>query len=259
MGSQLLTQNPPLLILTMGVLGLVFGSFIALVSVRLPPGESIVLPRSHCRACRHRLGPADLVPVASWLTQRGRCRYCGARVSRRYVLVELAACAIAICASLASPGWPGVAGAVLGWQLLLIAILDAEHFWLPDELNALLVITGLAATALVSPVSLIDHLVAAVFGFLVLTLFAAAYRRIRGIDGLGSGDPRMVAGIGAWVGWQALPPVLLVASLAGLVMVLLARLAGRDIRLGTPLPFGTFLAAATFVIWLFGGSPTALP
>ena len=235
-----------------GALGLLIGSFLALVSVRLPAGEPIVRARSTCRSCGRKLSPLELVPVLSWVVQRGRCAGCGARVSPRYPLIELGAAALGVWAALAAPGWVGLAGAVLAWQLLLIAVIDAEHFWLPDVLTLPLVATGLGAAWLLEPHLLGERAIGAVAGFISLWLVAWVYRRVRGREGLGGGDPRLFAGVGAWVGWIALPTVLVWACLAGFAVIAAMLAGGRKAGLSARLPFGTFLAIGAWLAWLFG-------
>ena len=180
-----------------GGLGLVVGSFLALASVRLPAGEPIVLARSRCRSCGKALGPHELVPVLSWMIQRGRCRTCAAPIGWRYPVMELSCAGLAAWAALATPGPPGALGALFAWQLLLIAAIDAEHYWLPDRLTLPLAITGLLAAALFEPHQALDRVIGAAAGFLALAGLAWGYRRLRGREGLGGGDPRLLAGIGA--------------------------------------------------------------
>lgn len=235
-----------------GALGLLIGSFMALVSVRLPAGEPWVASRSKCRSCQRLLSPLELVPVLSWAGLRGRCAGCGARVSARYPLIELGAAGLGVWAALAAPGWLGLAGAVLAWQLLLIAVIDAEHFWLPDVLTLPLLATGLIAAWLLEPHLLGERAIGAVAGFVSLWLVAWTYRRVRGREGLGGGDPRLFAGIGAWVGWIALPTVLVWACLAGFAAVAAMLAGGRKAGLGARLPFGTCLTIGAWLAWLFG-------
>jgi leader peptidase (prepilin peptidase) / N-methyltransferase len=158
----------------------------------------------------------------------------------------------------AAGGWsvfgpaPAVVTALLGWGLLLIAAVDARHFWLPDWLTLPLLIAGLAVTALFDRPALIDHLIGAAIGFAVLWGIAAAYRRARGREGLGGGDFRLLAAAGAWTGWMGLPSVLLWASVAGLSLVL-ARLVLKQAVSGEDrLPFGVFLALGIWMTWLYG-------
>lgn len=244
----------PVLALTFGLLGLIFGSFIAAVTVRMPRDEDIVLARSRCMSCGQSLKPWHLVPVFSWLIQRGKCAMCGAAVSPRYILIECAAAALGIWAALAGSGdliWT-IATAALGWQLLLIALIDAENFWLPDELTLPLIATGLIASAVLASGWPIPQIIGAIAGFAGLWLIALAYQRLRGRQGMGSGDPILFAGVGAWVGWQGLPTALLWACAAGFSLVLTFLITRRGVSATDRLPFGTFLAIGLWLTWLYG-------
>ena len=239
----------------MALLGLVFGSFIAAVTVRMPRDEDVVLGRSRCRSCGETLKPWQLVPVLSWLVQRGRCGLCGAAVSPRYVLIESAAAALGVWAVLAGweAGWLMIgATALLGWQLLLIALIDAENFWLPDELTLPLIATGLIGAAVLARGWPVPQLIGAVSGFVLLWGLAALYRRVRGRDGLGGGDPILFAGAGAWLGWSGLPTALLWACAAGFSLVLTLLITRRTVSATDRLPFGTFLAIGIWLTWLYG-------
>ena len=248
-------MSPFVLPLVTGLLGLIVGSFIAAVTVRLPRDEEIVVTPSHCMSCGATLRPWQLIPVLSWLAQRGRCAACGAAVSPRYILIECGAAAIGVWAALwgQDGGWPLVAAtAALGWQLLLIALIDAENFWLPDPLTLPLIATGLLAAALLAGGWPIPQLVGAVAGFGLLWGLAELYRRVRGREGLGGGDPILFAGAGAWVGWTGLPTVLLWACAAGFSVVLTLLITRRKVEMTQKLPFGTFLAMGIWLTWLYG-------
>jgi leader peptidase (prepilin peptidase)/N-methyltransferase len=236
-----------------GLLGLIIGSFIAAVTVRMPREMDIVCARSRCMSCERQLKAWHLVPVVSWLVQRGRCAFCVAAISPRYLLIELAAAGLGVWAGLHGQGWLMVAAtAVLGWQLLLIAIIDGENFWLPDELTLPLIATGLVAAGLIARGLPLDHMIGAAAGFAVLWAVAWLYRRVRGRDGLGGGDPFLFAGAGAWVGWLGLPSVLLWACAAGFSVVAARLVTGRSVEGGDRLPFGVFLAIGVWLVWLYG-------
>ena len=237
----------------MGLLGAVIGSFVALATVRLPREEDVVSAPSRCRNCDAALRPWQMIPIASWLWLRGRCARCKAVISPRYILIELAAVGLGVWAALkGGDGFLIAATAVLGWQLLLIAVIDAENFWLPDILTWPLILTGLVeGAALVRGVPW-HELVGAVVGFGSLWLLAWVYRRVRGRDGLGGGDPFMFAGAGAWVGWMGLPSVLLWACAAGFAVILSRLIMRRDVATTDRLPFGTFLAVGIWLTWLYG-------
>ncbi|MBU1347746.1 MAG: A24 family peptidase [Alphaproteobacteria bacterium] len=247
--------SPAVTAILMGLLGLIFGSFIAAVTVRMPRDEDILFGRSRCMSCGETLKPWQLVPMFSWLVQRGRCALCGAAVSPRYILIECAAGGIGVWSALFGHdgGWIVIAAtAVLGWQLLLIALIDAENFWLPDELTLPLIATGLIAAAVIAKGWPIPQLIGAVAGFVLLWVLAEVYRRVRRRDGLGGGDPILFAGAGAWVGWTGLPTVLLWACAAGFSIVLTLLITRRAVAMTDRLPFGTFLAVGIWLTWLYG-------
>ena len=141
---------------------------------------------------------------------------------------------------------------MLGWQLLLIALIDAENFWLPDELTLPLIASGLIATAVIAHGWPVAQIIGAVVGFVLLWGLAAAYKRLRGRDGLGGGDPILFAGAGAWVGWTGLPTVLLWACAVGFSIVLTLLITRRTVAMTDRLPFGTFLAVGIWLTWLYG-------
>lgn len=240
------------LVTAMGVLGALVGSFLAAVSVRLPRSESVVGGRSHCMSCERPLAVWQLVPIFSWLAQRGRCGWCKAPVSARYILIEVAAVGVGIWAALVreDPGAIAIT-ALLGWQLLLIAIIDAENFWLPDVLTLPLIASGLALAFLTDPFPW-DHVLGALAGFASLWTIAAVYRVIRRRDGLGAGDPILLAGAGAWVGWIGLPSVLLWACAAGVSLIVARIVARRPVSATDKLPFGSYLALGVWLTWVFG-------
>ena len=237
----------------LGLLGAIVGSFLALVSVRLPLDEDVVLTPSHCRACQVRLAPWRLIPIVSWFWSRGRCDGCKAAVSPRYPLIETVAAAIGVWAALTGDSLLIMAvTAILGWQLLLIAIVDAEHFWLPDILTWPLGLSGLAAAALISQGPPWPQIIGLVGGGACLWGLAALYKAVRGRDGLGGGDPFLFAAAGAWVGFMGLTSVLLYACVAGFAVVAAKLIVRRAVSGSDRLPFGTFLAIGVWLTWLCG-------
>lgn len=244
---------PALQAIVFAGLGLIAGSFIGLVSLRLPQGQGVILGRSRCGGCGQPLPPQRLIPVFSYLFARGRCRDCGVSIPWRYPLIELACGAIGVWAALSQPDLLAAAlTALLGWQLILIAVVDAEHFWLPDVLTLPLLAIGVAAALLLPDGDLVGSIIGAALGFSGLWLLAFLYRRLRGREGLGGGDPILLAAGGAWVGWAGLPSVLLWASAAGLSLVVARLLRGRAVSGQDRLPFGPFLAVGVWLTWLFG-------
>ncbi|MDO9370935.1 MAG: prepilin peptidase [Sphingopyxis sp.] len=227
------------------LIGLVLGSFIATLVLRWPAGRS-VFGRSQCDGCGRSLGPRDLVPLLSAAVSRGRCRMCKARIDPFHRRVELGSAAIGIGALAMAPGTAGWLWALFGWLLLPLALLDARHFWLPDRLNLLLGIVGLLIAGPMLETSLIDRWVGAVVCGLTLAAIAEFYRRIRLKDAMGGGDPKLVAAIGAWLGWQTLPLMLLLASLGGIIWAVITQRKGDQPLGERQIPFGVFACIAAF-------------
>ena len=231
------------------MLGAIAGSFLATIAVRWPDGRSVLRGRSACDGCERTLGARDLVPLVSWTAARGRCRACGAQIDARHPAIEAGCAAIGVASALAAPGVAGAAGAVFGWLLLTLAVMDARDFWLPDGLTAVLALAGLASVTVVPP-ALPDRLIGGVGGFALLWLVAAGYRRWRGVDGMGGGDPKLFAAIGVWLGWRMLPGVLMVAGLVGLGWIAWRHTRGHAVARDDAMPLGTLMAIAAYPAWL---------
>ena len=228
------------------------GSFLGLLIRRLPEGSPIARGRSHCDACGATLGVRDLMPILSWLAVGGRCRYCRQPLGWFYPGVELAALAIALASMLIDGGQGAWLDCLLGWWLLALGWIDLRSWLLPDALTLPLIIAGLAAAILFHPDQLTDRALGAALGYLSLMAIAALYRRLRGREGLGGGDAKLLAASGAWLGAAALPQVILLAALSALATAAGLRLAGVRLGFHSALPFGPFLAFATWVLWLAG-------
>jgi leader peptidase (prepilin peptidase)/N-methyltransferase len=239
------------LALKLALIGAVAGSFIGLASLRLPVGAPIALSRSRCTGCSRTLGAADLVPLLSYAWSRGRCRTCGSPIEARYPLVELASIAIGAASALLLADGHAVAAALLGWWLLLLALLDAEHYWLPDPLTYPLIVAGLGAALYLGAPTIIDSIIGTLVAFILMAGVAVAYKKLRGRDGLGGGDWKLFAAAGAWVGWYNLPLVLLIASLVALAAALILH-SRKAAFLQQRLPFGAFLAPALWLLYLVG-------
>ena len=227
------------------------GSFLGVLVRRLPERRPVVLGRSECERCGARLGAADLVPLLSFVALRGRCRHCGEPISRFHWQVELAALAVAAVAATADIRplelW---LNCCLGWALLALAWIDFETTTLPDAITLPLLVAGLGATAWLEPWMLADHAAAAALGYALLRGVGMIYRAVRGRDGIGDGDAKLLAALGAWVGIGLLPAVMVGAALAGLAGAGLMWLRGADITARTAVPFGPYLALAGWTVWL---------
>ncbi|MDH3402265.1 MAG: prepilin peptidase [Acidobacteriota bacterium] len=232
----------PLAALAAALAGLVVGSYLNVVVHRLPRGLSTISPRSACPACGAELRALDNVPVASYLWLRGRCRSCGARISVRYPLVELATAALFVgCVLTFGPRPQALAAAVFCALLLPLALIDLEHLLLPDKLTFPGMAAGLALQPWIDGVTLLDAVLGMLVGAGLLILLINAWYWLREEEGMGLGDVNLMALVGAFLGWKGVLLSLFAGALAG-ALVGLALLALRRAGLTSKLPFGAFLA-----------------
>ena len=187
-----------------------------------------------------------MIPLVSFALQRGKCRGCDSRIGARQPGIEVLAALIGGLMLWMSPDSVGLGGALFGWLLLALFVFDAEHLWLPNVATGLLAAAGL----LFGPAYLQDRLIGLVAGFAALELIRQTYRAVRHREGMGGGDPKLLGGIGAWLGWAALPFVLLGASLLGLILIVVRFARGQPISGDLPLPFGALMAASGFGYWI---------
>jgi len=287
-----LIENRALVYLTLAaVLGLIVGSFLNVVIYRLPimlnrdwtrqcreflhedQGESAPLakdnspdqfnlatPGSHCITCKHKIRAWENIPVLSYLMLGGRCSLCQTRISLRYPVVELSS---GILAGLIvwnfGIGWTSLALLLLSWSLLTLALIDFDHQLLPDDITQPLLWTGLLVNwlDLGLGVTIEEAVIGAVAGYLSLWSFYQLFKLLTGKKGMGFGDFKLLAALGAWMGWQSLLTIIILASLAGSVVgIATLMLSGRD--RSVPIPFGPFLAAAGFIMILWGPQINAL-
>jgi leader peptidase (prepilin peptidase) / N-methyltransferase len=257
-------------------LGLCIGSFLNVVIHRLPrmmerewraqcaelageqaaPQEryNLVAPRSACPACGHRIRAWENIPVLSWLALRGRCSACGARISVQYPVVELlAGLGAAYAAWLFGPSFKALGAALFVWFTIALAFIDQETGYLPDDLTLPLVWIGLLVNLVGGFVPLADAVIGAMAGYLSLWSINAAFKTLRGVDGMGYGDFKLYAAVGAFLGWKLLPLVILLSSLVGLVFGTLQMFSARsgwDWKFR--FHFGPYLALAGIIAMFWG-------
>ena len=259
----------------LGVLGLLLGSFLNVVIYRLPkmmerqwaqecaemtgtvqPVQepfNLMVPRSRCQTCGHQIRWCENIPVASFVFLRGQCSNCGTRIGMRYPLVELATGALfAWC------GWTwGLTPVALAWcafsaAIVALAMIDWDTTLLPDDITLPLMWAGLIAAALQwIPVALSTSFWGAVAGYLSLWLVYWVFKLVTGKEGMGYGDFKLFAALGAWFGWQALIPIILMASVIGAVIGIAMKFSS-GLREGGYVPFGPFLAIAGLTAMIFG-------
>ncbi|MEQ8286939.1 A24 family peptidase [Thalassospira sp.] len=234
------------------IIGPFVGSFIAVLTVRWSRGEGFVLGRSRCEGCGHALGGLEMVPVLSAVVLRWRCRGCGGRFSKRDTVIELAALGIAIWAFFALPGDLLVVGVLLGWGLLVLAIIDFENFILPDLGILIILVGGITVSFFWYPERLNEIAIGVFVGAGGMWLVRWLYRQLRGQEGVGFGDVKLMGAIGAWVGWQGLGSVILIAAITGLVVHVVVLGKGRQTSRHNMVPFGSYLVLACWIVWLHG-------
>lgn len=271
---------PPLFVALASALGLLVGSFLNVVIHRLPKmmerewreqcaelaapqsGEvarsenqmkyNLMVPRSACPSCRHQITAIENIPVISYLALRGRCRNCGAKISPRYPIVEaLTGLLSGLIAWHFGFGLAGLSALLLVWSLIALTFIDADTQLLPDSITLPLIWVGLIVNIDHTFTDLRSAVLGAVIGFLALWSVYWAFKLLTKKEGMGYGDFKLLAALGAWLGWQMLPLVILLSSVVGavvgIVLIVLARM-GRNI----PLPFGPYLAMAGLIALLWG-------
>lgn len=250
MGLQVLSE--PASYLVPAILAPFVGSFLGALAVRLPEGRDIVTARSACPNCGHKLGPLDLVPIASWIALGGRCRHCRAPIDWYYPAMEVSALLVVLWAAVLLDGFLLWLTVGLGWALLALLAMDMRHLLLADAITLPLIAAGLLVAGWLDMDRLWLHGLGAVTGFLVMVAVAQLYRALRQRDGLGMGDAKLMAAAGAWIGIQGLGTVLLYAVGISLLYVSIARGVGRPVDASTPIPLGAGIALALWVVWLHG-------
>lgn len=236
------TLDSGLVAVAVFLFGLVIGSFLNVVIHRLPRGESLSFPASHCPACRAPIRAYDNVPVVSWLLLRGRCRVCRAPISVRYPAIELANGILWIAVFLRAPGWADFAtGAFLCSACLALLAIDAEFRILPDRITLTGIVVGLALSFFSHLRTPLSAAGGAALGAGALFLLGFLWEKLRGVEAMGMGDVKMLGMIGALLGVPGVVVTVLLASVAGSLVGLGLVLARRG-SLQTALPFGVFLA-----------------
>jgi leader peptidase (prepilin peptidase)/N-methyltransferase len=238
-------------VLAAGVFGLIVGSFLNVVIYRLPLGQSLATPPSRCRKCGYSLRWFDNIPVVSWAFLRGRCRTCGVRVSWQYPLVELITSALFVVVVWMTPIGPLVAARLILVCILIVLFgIDLEHQILPNSITLPGIIIG-TLFSLVAPPGIKDALIGVVLGGGILYAIAAAYYVWRREEGMGMGDVKMLAMIGAFLGWKAVLVTLVLASFSGAIIGL-GMMSMQRGGMRYALPFGTFLALGSLAAMLVG-------
>ena len=282
---SLLDASPALTITVTGLFGLLIGSFLNVVIYRLPlmmqrewhrqcaeleerelpeePAFNLVTPRSACPSCQRPIRALENIPVLSWLVLRGRCAGCRKRISLRYPSIELTTALISMAVAWHfGPGWEMLAALVFSFALIALTMIDYDHKLLPDSITLPLLWLGLVLSLFhgdlpsqrlfIAPATAIAGAAA---GYLSLWSVYQAFKLVTGKEGMGFGDFKLLAALGAWLGWQALPLIIILSAVVGAVVggvLMIATRHGRE----TPIPFGPFLAAAGWIALIWGDTLT---
>ena len=240
------------------VLGAVVGSFLNVCIWRIPEGKSIVTPASHCPKCGNPVRVYDNVPILSWLVLRGRCRDCGGPISPRYPLVELLTALLSLALLwLYGPGLQYLAAFLFAAALVVITFIDLDHQIIPDVISLPGIPVFLLLAVFFMGTGFWDALLGILVGGGFLYLIAVGYELLTKREGMGGGDIKLLAMIGAFLGWQSLFFVVFMSSILGaLVGVVLIAMKGKDMK--TAVPFGPFLSIAAGLYLFFGPALTNL-
>ena len=270
--------------LVAGLFGLLIGSFLNVVIYRLPKMMerdynnylasedgcgcgtrhphtdtfNLMVPRSACPHCGHKIGALENIPVISYLVLGGKCKGCKAKISPRYPIIELAAGLLsALLVWTFGSGYAGLATLVFLYLLIAMTFIDADTQLLPDDLTYPLLWIGLLMNVQGHFVPLQDAVIGAFAGYMVLWTVATLYEKLRGQVGMGHGDFKLLAALGAWMGWSALPAIILMSSAVGAVVgISLIVFGGRERNV--KIPFGPYLAAAGLIVMLYGKQITSV-
>ena len=283
--AEFFATNPALLAVIALAFGLVIGSFLNVVIYRLPimmetewtqqcqelleiensesetpdlPRFNLATPNSHCPKCKHEISALENIPVLSWLLQGGKCRHCTSSISPRYPIIEMFTGLIsALVAYKYGYTWLTPAILLLCWSLVVLTMIDFDHQLLPDDITLPLLWLGLLVNSMGMITSLESAVWGAIGGYGILWGVYWLFKLLTGKEGMGYGDFKLLGALGAWMGWQVLPMIILLSSLVGAIVgISLIVILGRDKNV--PIPFGPYLASAGFIALLWNDSLTAL-
>jgi leader peptidase (prepilin peptidase) / N-methyltransferase len=275
---ELFITYPSLFLSTIFVLGLLIGSFLNVVILRLPvmmqtdwqqqcyellelddsefnkdkPNINLVTPRSHCPKCKHQISALENIPVISYLFLKGKCSNCGNKISVRYPLIELiSGLSVVIVAYYFGVSIQTLFALFLTWSLIALSMIDFDHQLLPDDITLPLLWLGIIINIFGLFTNLESSVIGAVFGYGTLWSVYIIFKLVTGKEGMGHGDFKLLALLGAWFGWQALPLIIILSSLVGAVIGISLMIFNSHDR-NSAIPFGPYLAIAGWISMLWG-------
>ncbi len=267
--------NSDIFVITIGVISLFIGSFLNVIIYRLPrmmeqswseecriylglkphketESLNLCLPFSHCPDCKKIIRPWHNIPIFSYLWLRGRCAYCKAAISLRYPLVEILTCVVSTYVAWKfGVTWQTFAALIFTWISICLVFIDLDYHLLPDQLTLLLVWLGLFFSIFNVFVNSHASILGAISGYLIFALIQLIFEWVTGKTGMGQGDYKYLAALGAYFGWQMLPLIILLSSISGVIFALTYMFVKKRFK-STPLPFGPYLAIAGWIAMLWG-------
>lgn len=274
---QLFSNSPALFISVVAILGLLIGSFLNVVILRLPvmmekewrgqcndlfdmpPADeaneapfNLITPNSHCPKCNHKIKAIENVPILSYLFLKGCCSDCGTRIPLRYPIIEATTALLSIAVAWHfGPTWETAAGLLLTWALVALTVIDFDHQLLPDSITLPFLWLGLGISLAGIFTDAESAIIGGLAGYLSLWSVYILFKVFTGKEGMGHGDFKLLAMLGAWLGWQSLLPIILLSSLVGAIVgITLIVVRGRDRNI--PIPFGPYLATAGWITLIWG-------
>jgi leader peptidase (prepilin peptidase)/N-methyltransferase len=272
---EFFTQHPYLFYIVIAIFSLFIGSFLNVVIYRLPrmmeqnwseecrvylglkphtdlEKLNLWLPFSHCPNCKKAIRPWHNIPVLSYLWLRGKCSYCHATIAMRYPFVEILTCVMSVYVAWRfGVTWQTLSALTFTWVLISLTFIDLDYHLLPDQLTLLLLWVGLFSSIFFLFTSAQDAIIGAIAGYLIFAILQIIFGWATGKVGMGQGDYKFLAALGAFTGWQLLPLIILLASISGIVFTLIHMLIKREFK-SMPLPFGPYLAVAGWLALMWG-------
>jgi leader peptidase (prepilin peptidase)/N-methyltransferase len=273
---DLLQQNPNVFLMLVAALSLLVGSFLNVVIYRLPrmierewnqecreylglkPNSdeprplSLVLPFSHCPHCNETLKPWHNIPIISYLVLAGKCAYCSTKISLRYPLVEALCCIASVYVAWRfGLTWQTAGALIFTWTLIALTYIDLDYHLLPDQLTFLLLGVGLFLSLFSLFCTTYDAIIGLLAGYLIFAIIQAIFQLVTGKIGMGQGDYKLLAALGAFLGWQMLPIIILLASISG-ILISVIHMAIKNQFKSVQLPFGPYLALAGWISLIWG-------
>lgn len=275
-------QNPILFYITSGVLALLVGSFLNVVIYRLPkmmesewkkecktlldigddndqsPEFNLILPASSCPNCNKKIHPLDNIPIISYLLLRGKCRHCNTNIAKRYPFIEITSCILIIVVAIKfGVSIKSLFAFLFTWSLITLAAIDYDHKLLPDSITLPFLWLGIICNMFGIFTDIYSSLYGAIFGYLALWSVYIVFKLLTGKEGMGYGDFKLLAMLGAWLGWQYLPLIIMLSSIVGSI-VGIGLMILKSHKNSHPIPFGPFLAASGWIALIYGNSLTGL-